>query len=60
MDFLTCISYHGDVIPKLWYFLGTLTKLNAESLSQAISNTKFEQQIDAFRLFCQVACHLIV
>ena len=59
MDILTSISYHGDVIPKLWFFLSTLTKLTPEGVCQAVGEAKSAQTIDAFKLFCQVACHLI-
>ena len=59
MDILTSISYHGDVIPKLWFFLSTLTKLTPEGVCQAVGEATSAQTIDAFKLFCQVACHLI-
>ena len=59
MDVLTSISYHGDVIPKLWFFLSTLTKLTPEGVSQAVGEPRSAQTLDTFRLFCQVACHLI-
>lgn len=59
MDILTGISYHGDIIPKLWFFLSTLTKLTPEAVSQAVGEARSAQTLDAFRLFCQVACHLI-
>jgi ubiquitin-protein ligase E3 B len=59
MDLLTGIICHGDVIPKLWCFLGTLTKLTAEEVCKAIGDPKSAQILHAIRLFCQVTCHLM-
>ena len=59
MDILTGMICHGDVIPKLWCFLGTMTKLTADEVCKGIGDPKSVQMLEAFRLFCQVTCHLI-